>query len=366
MAIKAVPIQTVGRVVAGVIAAAILIIIVVVSFVNSINLDDVARLGSSDVNGGNTSDTETNAETVSDEDTTEADNCKVMYYTLKSGKEKGIPYALGTPVKADNVEDAVAELAERRNCGEDNRVDTETIATHYAGFSNALLPSGKTVQLTTRFVSFNDIDAFRAKLNKDVKLRVAVVEELETLENDESKASIENVPAGAMSVFVKPHSNGTITTHIGTSSRKGTALVFTHSSGAVVKYRLECGFQILQEKVPSGIETCKYNNCNPKPKPECPPGSTKSKCLTDKSGHASDYKYPAGKPKVTADKKPEPDTKVDTTHKGGGGTTDSADKDKGSESGGKAPGTGGKDPDPDRTPPPNEGGDNGEGDTGGF
>jgi len=290
-----------------------------------------------------------NAVTASDDDneaTDGAGDCKVKYYALSNNKE--VPYAIGTRVKADNRKEMEKELKERRTCGKNDARDTETTVTHYAGWSNARIPHGKTVQLTAIRVDFGNIDAFRARLNADTELYDSVVKELEALEG-ESKFKIEKVKAGTWSLYAKPHSNGTLTTHIGTTGSDGTAATYTHPSGAVVQYRLECGFQILRYSPPKGIDKCTYDNCNPTkpPKPTCPPGhyGTPPNCHVSKKPSDS----------VTAPQGTNDNGGSGGTTKRPGGKTDPLDPDKPitADPGGDDPDNGGQEGvnDPDNGTP---------------
>jgi hypothetical protein len=192
-------------------------------------------------------------------------SCSVMYYALDpantatSNPAKEVPYAVGTPVTARDEKGIKAELKERRECGADGKFDPELTATHYADWSDA--------GLTKQKLAYADIDAFVAKISTDHKLYASVVTELETLEND-SKFSTESVPAGIWSVYVVPDGKGGLTTHVGKSAHVGTAAVFTHGD-KVIKYRLECGFQILHQKPPKGLPQCTVPECKPPTPPTC-------------------------------------------------------------------------------------------------
>jgi len=193
-----------------------------------------------------------------DEATTEAESCKVKYYA--AAKKKEVPYAIGTRVTARSENAVTKELKERRTCGENEKFDPQLTATQYAEWSSHGLTEIK--------VGFGKIDSFRERIRKDPELYASVVKELEELEG-ESSFKIQKVSAGLWSVYVKIHSDGKLTTHIGTSANKGDAAVYTHPSGAVIKYRLQCGFQILHEhdSPPPGIDKCKYDDCEPSTPP---------------------------------------------------------------------------------------------------
>jgi len=192
-------------------------------------------------------------------------SCTVSYSSLDDATQtvtnpnKEVAGAIGTPVTQRDEAGIKAELQERRTCGTDGKFDTELTATHYAEWSN------KTS--TSRKVEYANIDAFRAELNADPVLYAAIQSELTNLENA-SAFSIEGTHAGMWSVYMKATGDGNLTTHIGRSAHDGTAAVFTTSSGAVIKYRLECGFQILHDSPPAGFNVCEYDECgNPPPPP---------------------------------------------------------------------------------------------------
>jgi len=228
--------------------------------------------------------------------------------------DKEVPYAMGPRVfpvghvvTVEDIIEAKKELDERRECGADNKYDTMLTATHYAEWSY----NG----LTTRSVAFADIDAFVAELNADSDLYASVVGELKALEATSvaevpeepnpaaeelkvaetaavvgvlkpatatSVVTTELVPANIWSVYVMPDKKGGLTSHIGTSRNPGTALVFTHGD-AVIKYRLDCGFQILHETPPPGFPQCEDAECNPTPPCEetgtCEPPCQEVKCV---------------------------------------------------------------------------------------
>lgn len=194
---------------------------------------------------------------------------EVFYYALdpndttKSNPNKEVPFAMGTPVTPRDEAGIKAELEERRESGSDLKFDPELTASHYADWS----ASG----LTKIEVAYSEIDAFQAEIAADPKLYAEVITELETLENA-SAFSVEEVPAGLWSVYVVPDGKGGLTTHVGRSSNPGQAAVYTHPSGAIIKYRLNCGFQILHETPPPGLPECEGPDCNPVCPPEMPYG----------------------------------------------------------------------------------------------
>ena len=188
--------------------------------------------------------------------------CAVSYGALDPGDQtkvnpnKEVPGAVGPAVTQRDIPGIKAELKERRTCGTDGKFDPELTATHYADWSAA--------GLTSHPIAFADIDAFRAQMVANPDLYASTVNELETLENGSTASIQNNVPAGVWSVYVLPDGKGSLTTHIGTSSHVGTAIVFTHGD-VVVKYRLECGFQILRQTPPAGMQQCTFAECGPPP-----------------------------------------------------------------------------------------------------
>lgn len=189
-------------------------------------------------------------------------SCSIKYGALdatqtKANPDKVSPEDLGPRVNAKTVAEAEAELKERRTCGADMKFDTELLATQYADWSAE--------GLTSRKVSFSDVDGFRHQLNNDTNLYKSTLDEIEGLEgNSETVASITTVPVGVWSVYALPDGKGDLTTHIGRTGSVGTALTFTYK-GKTIKYRLECGFQIVREVQMPGLPACDYANCGPKP-----------------------------------------------------------------------------------------------------
>lgn len=189
-------------------------------------------------------------------------SCAVSYGALdptdqsKVNPNKEVPGAVGPVVTQRDIPGIKKELQERRTCGADGKFDPELTATQYADWSDA--------GLTSHPVAFADIDAFRAQMIANPDLYASTVNELQALENASAPSIQQNIPAGVWSVYVLPDGKGSLTTHIGTSSHVGTAIVFTHGD-KVIKYRLECGFQILREKPPAGMQQCTYAECGPPP-----------------------------------------------------------------------------------------------------
>jgi hypothetical protein len=280
------------------------------------------------------------------------EDCSVAHFALNpnnptvSNPDKESTNAMGPRVFPDgyvvkkaDIKKALTEYDERRECGDDDMYDTMVTASVYADWSAQ--------GLTKRKVAYADIKAFVAELNADSKLYASVVGELKAIEAA-SVVSIEEVPANTWSIYVLADGKGGLTAHIGRSLNVGTALVFTHGD-AVVKLRLECGFQILHTTPPPGLPQCE-----------------EADCLTPKSSDPKDYVYPDAKKPVSVgepgtDKAPA----VETEQEGGGGVVDTPTNDPGSETGVQAPGTNTGTTDP-TNPPTNQGGDNGPGDTGGF
>lgn len=291
---------------------------------------------------------------------TDRTDCTIAYDALDPANPaqmdpaKEVPAALGVAVTQRDEAGIKAELDERRECEDDDQRDTELVATHYVAWSMEGARLG--VELTSHTLTLADVDSFREKMNADEELYKQVIAELHDLEGN-SAFSIEEVALGTPTVYVALQ-DGALFTGYGHTTHAGTAAVFTHPSGAVVKYRLECGFQVVWPTPPTDIPC--VADCNP-----CPPGNTTPSCAP-KSSNPDDYTYPDDKPPVTAN--PTADSTppaVTTEQTGGGGVIDTPTNDPGTETGVTAPGA---DPAPTTpaSPPPNEGGDNDAGDPGGF
>jgi len=172
--------------------------------------------------------------------------CTVHYFTFDSPKES--KNAFGPPVASRDEASIKAQLNERRLCGKDNLGDPALTAAHYAGWSAE--------GLTRQKVSFAGIDAFASRLVADHTLWSTTVSEMDSLENA-SVFSLGSIPAGSPSLYMVPSASG-VATRQGVTVGNGTAVVFTHGS-AVVKLRLDCGFQNVRASFP-GV-------------PSVPPGS---------------------------------------------------------------------------------------------
>jgi len=197
-------------------------------------------------------------------------DCKVHYYALDDGKET--TGAFGPAVQARDESGIKADLKQRRTCDSDNLFDPALIAAHYLDWATATLPDGSAANLTSQKVTWTDVDSFTAVLATNSVLRDQVVAELEKLENNESTFSMEPVSVGQKSLYMMPTSNGGIAIKVGTVASDGTNIAFTHKSGAVIKYRLECGFQPNWVNPPGDVPVCAENECAPTP--ICPPGTT--------------------------------------------------------------------------------------------
>ncbi len=178
----------------------------------------------------------------------QAQACGVHYYALDAPKESKNAFGPSVPARAEAT--IKTQLHERRLCGTDKLGDPALTAAHYAGWS--------ATGLTTRKVSFAGIDAFASKLVADQPMWQSVVTEMESLESA-SAFSLVSVPAGSRSLYMVPTSGAKgVSTRQGFTVGNGTAVVFTHGS-AVVKLRLDCGFQNVRASFP-GV-------------PSVPPGS---------------------------------------------------------------------------------------------
>lgn len=200
-----------------------------------------------------------------------SESCEVTYFALNPSDPsqpdpaKEVPAAFGTAVTARGEQPVKAELNERRECGADGKFDPALTASHYAAWSEA--------GLTARKVDYTGIDAFYAEIAGNKELYNQVLTELKQLEN-QSAYTEEAVPAGVFSLFMVPNGTGGVNVGQGLTSADGTNAVFTHS-GAVVKYRLDCGFQVNRSGAEGGkgdfpgVPQCTPEQCPP---PVCPPG----------------------------------------------------------------------------------------------
>lgn len=195
-----------------------------------------------------------------------AQSCNVTYFALDPANPlapnpaKEVPAAFGPEVTARGEDPVKAELNERRECGADGKFDPALTASHYSAWSEA--------GLTHHKVAFTEIDAFYAKIAADGALYNEVLTELKGLENA-SAYSEEGVGAGIWSLYMDPNGSGQVNVKQGRTSADGTNAVFTHPSGTVIKYRLDCGFQVNREGEFPGVPQCTPETCPP---PTCPPG----------------------------------------------------------------------------------------------
>ena len=198
-------------------------------------------------------------------------SCAVSYGALDPtnqnvlNPDKEVPAAIGPRVTPRDEAGIKADLQERRTCGTDGKFDPELTATHYSDWSAK--------GLTSRKVDYASIDAFRAEMVADPALYAATQLELTNLENA-SAFSIKDVSAGIWSVYMKATGDGNLTTHLGRTVHDGTAATFTHPGGAVVQYRLECGYQVVHSSPPAGYTVCDYDECNTPPAPPVTPPTT--------------------------------------------------------------------------------------------
>lgn len=203
-----------------------------------------------------------------------AQTCNVTYFALDPANPlapnpaKEVPAAFGPEVTARGEDPVKAELNERRECGADGMFDPALTASHYSAWSEA--------GLTHHKVAFTEIDAFYAKIAADGALYNEVLTELKGLENA-SAYSEEGVPQGIWSLYMDPNGSGQVNVKQGRTGSDGTNAVFTHPSGTVIKYRLDCGFQVNREGEFPGVPQCTPETCPPPLPPvipECPPGTT--------------------------------------------------------------------------------------------
>jgi hypothetical protein len=199
-------------------------------------------------------------------------DCAVTYFALDPANlalpnpAKEVPAAFGPAVTARGETDVKAELNERRECGADGKFDPALTASHYSAWSEAGLTKYK--------VAYTEIDAFTADIAANATKYNEVLTELKGLENA-SAYSEEGVPAGIWSLYMDPNGSGGVNVKQGRTSADGTNAVFTNPSGAVIKYRLDCGFQVNRSGSGSsdfpGMPQCTPETCPP---PTCPPNTT--------------------------------------------------------------------------------------------
>lgn len=193
--------------------------------------------------------------------------CEVTYFALnpddnnQPNPDKEVPAAFGPAVTVRGEAEVKAELDKRRDCGEDGEFDPALTASHYSAWSDA--------GLTKYSVPYAEIDAFYAKISVDPALYNEVLTELKDLENA-SAYSEEAVPKGIWSLFMDPNGSGGVSVKQGVTSADGTNAVFTHPSGATIKYRLDCGFQVNRDSEFPGVPHCTPETCPP-PAPPTPP-----------------------------------------------------------------------------------------------
>lgn len=218
-----------------------------------------------------------------------AADCAVTYFALDPANPaapnpaKEVPAAFGPAVTARGETDVKVELNERRECGTDGKFDPALTASHYSAWSEA--------GLTKYPVAYTEIDAFTADIAANATKYNEVLTELKGLENA-SAYSEEGVPAGIWSLYMDPNGSGGVNVKQGRTSADGTNAVFTNPSGAVIKYRLDCGFQVNRDIEFPGVPQCTPENCPPPyvpPTPpvvipECPPGTvgTPPDCYNEK------------------------------------------------------------------------------------
>lgn len=280
----------------------------------------------------------------------QAQACGVHYYALDAPKESKNAFGPSVPARAEAT--IKSQLHERRLCGTDKLGDPTLTAAHYAGWSAAGLTKTK--------VSFAGIDAFASKLVADQPMWQSVVTEMESLESA-SVFSLVAVPAGSRSLYMVPTSGAKgVSTRQGFTVGNGTAVVFTHGN-AVVKLRLDCGFQNVRASfpgvpsVPPGSPELPKQPIQPKHpvvvthRSVCPPGqvlNVKHVCVVPKTGvfqaPGQDNTRDSGvgtKPRVPLVTTPaSPPAHVVTSQTGGGGVVDTATNLPGSQTGVSAPG----------------------------
>lgn len=259
---------------------------------------------------------------------------EIHFFALEEDKES--EEAFGPKVVEVDQDPILAELHDRR-CQ-----DPALVAAHASAWGLIEMEESVINQYSRALAA-----------NPDAWREVILI--LEDLESESTKAIVD-VPAGVPTQYMTLSEDGSwVDVFYGTSGFDGPVIQFTHLSGAVVQLRLLCGFQPVW---PPGLPPPP-----PPPEEECPP----TECLTPKSDDPADWEYADDKPVVPEVTTPAEATPpvVETEAPGGRGVIDTPTNTPGDESGVTAPGA---DPAPTTAPslPPNQGGDNGEGDTGGF
>lgn len=267
--------------------------------------------------------------------------CEVSYLALDPANPlvpnpaKEVPAAFGPEVIARGEVDVKAELNERRECGADGKFDPALTASHYSAWSEA--------GLTKYPVAYTEIDAFTADIAANATKYDEILKELVGLENASVYSEV-GVPAGIWSLYMDPNGAGGVTVKQGRTSADGTNAVFTHPSGAVIKYRLDCGFQVNRDGEFPGVPRIDIEVCLRQTGDiatilasdfdETLHSKDLSKCV--KSSNPDDYVIDSDG-NVVEELETTP-ADVDTEVPGGRGIVDTPAVDPGSESGVTAPG----------------------------
>lgn len=195
-------------------------------------------------------------------------DCKVHYYNLDGkGETNG---SFGPSVTARDKAGIMAELHERRECGNDKQYDPALTAAHYVDWATATLPDGSPANLTSMKVSWENATSFAQLLASNKDVYTAAIKELNELENNAS-FSIESVSQGQPSAYMATDGHGGVLILQGHTAHDGTNVVFTTKSGVAIRYRLECGFQPNWATLRPNLPECAVGQCTPPPPPPVTP-----------------------------------------------------------------------------------------------
>ena len=231
-------------------AASLVTVLAALAFIFGPNLSEMAA--HADGNGGNGGG---------------SGSCQIHYYAKDPGKE--VSGAFGPAATPGDQASVIAQLHERRECGSDGKYDPALVAAQYADWSNATLPSGAPANMTATKVNWADATTFANLLATNQAVYQQTIEELNRLEAA-SAYSTAPVSAGIPSLYMMDDGRGGVTIKQGQVAHDGTNIVFTAPNGAVVRYRLECGFQPNWTTPVKNVPVCTGTECAPPP--VCPPG----------------------------------------------------------------------------------------------
>ncbi len=169
--------------------------------------------------------------------TSESQIPETRYYTLDEGKETN--HAFGPAVTQTDEAGIKSELLTR-------------ICADPALAASVFAASGH--------IATGLIDEYTARFNASRTLWNQAVEQI-VLFTGESQFSIESVSTGVSTLYMVPQADGRILVKQGLTVGEGTAAVFTHSDGRVMKLRLDCGFQPVFPEPPTDVPYCAPEEC---------------------------------------------------------------------------------------------------------